>query len=92
MYAVILTHYSDDEFKKSKMAMACGTYGEKRVAYTVLLWRHKGRLSLGISRHRWDGNIKMGLQEISSESMDWNDVAQSWSLVHVVMKCGEYLG
>jgi hypothetical protein len=27
----------------------------------------------------------MGLQEISSESMDCNDVVQSWSLVHVVM-------
>jgi hypothetical protein len=52
MYAVTLTHYSDDQIKKSEMVKACGMYGEKIVAYKVLMWRHEGRLSLGIYRRK----------------------------------------
>jgi hypothetical protein len=28
-------------------------------------------------RHRWQDNIKMDLQEVGCESMDWIDVAQN---------------
>jgi len=33
---------------------------ERREAYRVLAWRHEGKRPLG----RWDGNIKMDLQEV----------------------------
>ena len=36
----------------------------------------EGKRPLGRPRHRWEDNIKMDLQEVSSESMDWIDLAQ----------------
>jgi hypothetical protein len=38
--------------------------GERRDAYRVLVGKHEGKRSLGRSRHRWDDNIKMDLQEL----------------------------
>jgi len=35
----------------------------------------EGRRPLGRSRCRWEENIKMILQEVGWESMDWIDVA-----------------
>jgi hypothetical protein len=37
--------------------------GEKRGAYRILVGRPEGRRPLGITRHRWEDNIKMDLQE-----------------------------
>ena len=38
---------------------------------------------------RWDGNIKMDLQEVGRWDMDWTDLVQDrdrgWALVKVVM-------
>jgi hypothetical protein len=45
------------------MGRACSTYGEKRGAYRILVGRPEGRRPLGRPRHRWEGNIKMDLQE-----------------------------
>jgi hypothetical protein len=51
--------------------------------------RPEGRRPLGRSRHRWEDNIKMDLQEVG-RGMDWTDLAQDrnrWrALVNVVMK------
>jgi len=30
---------------------------------------------LGRPRHRWEDNIKMGLQKVGCEGMDWIDMA-----------------
>ena len=38
--------------------------------------KHEGKRPLGRSRHRWDDNIKMDLQEVGCESMDWIKLAQ----------------
>jgi hypothetical protein len=38
--------------------------GEGRGAYRVLVGRSEGRRPLGRPRHRWEGNIKMDLQEV----------------------------
>jgi hypothetical protein len=63
--------------------------GEGRFAYRILMGRPEGKRSLGIPRHRWEDNIKMDLQEVGLEGMDWIDMAQDrdrWrSLVNAVI-------
>jgi hypothetical protein len=71
------------------MGAACSTYGggERRVqgfgGVTV------GKRPLGRLRHRWEGNIKMDLQEVGCGGMDWIELAQDrdrwWALVNAVM-------
>ena len=38
--------------------------GERRRLYRVLVGKPEGKRPLGIPRHRWEGNIKMDLQEM----------------------------
>ena len=38
--------------------------GEKRDAYRVLVGKPEGKRPLGRPRLRWNGNIKMNLQEV----------------------------
>jgi hypothetical protein len=49
-----------------------------------------GKRPLGRPRRRWEENIKMDLQEVGCEGMDWIDVTQDrdrWrALVNAVMK------
>jgi len=63
--------------------------GESRTLYRVMLGKPDGKRPLGRPRHRWEGNIKMGIQEVRCEGMDWIDVAQErkrWrALVNAVM-------
>jgi hypothetical protein len=74
--------------------------GEKRGVYRVLVGKSEGKRPLGRSRHRWGDNIKMDLQEVGCEGMDWIDLVQDrdrWqAIVTAVMnfgpiKCGEFL-
>ena len=57
--------------------------------YWVLMGKPEGKTPLGISRHVWKDNIKMGLQEVTCGSMDWIELAldrDSWrALVNAVM-------
>ena len=46
------------------MGRTCGTYGERRGAYRVLVVKPEGRRLLERPRRRWEDNIKMGLQEV----------------------------
>ena len=68
----------------------CSTYGERRGVYSVWEWRDEGKSPLGRLRIRWEGNIKMDLQEVERGGMDRNDLSQDrdrWrKLVNVVMK------
>jgi hypothetical protein len=63
--------------------------GEKRGIYRVLMGKPKGNRSLGITRGRWEDNIKMDRQEVVCGGMDWIELAQDrdrWrALVYVVM-------
>jgi hypothetical protein len=36
----------------------------------------EGKRSLGRPRRRWEDNIKMDLQKVGCEDMDWNELAQ----------------
>ena len=50
--------------------------GEIRGVYRDLVGKTEGKRTLGISRRRWEDNIKMDLQEERCEVMDWIELAQ----------------
>ena len=49
--------------------------GERRGVYSVLVGKPEGKRPLGRSRHRWEDNIKMELQEVGCGVMDWIELA-----------------
>jgi hypothetical protein len=49
---------------------------DRRDAYGILVGRSEGKRTLGKPRIRWEDNVKIGLQEIGWDVMDWNDLAQ----------------
>jgi len=71
------------------MGWACGTYGEERGVYRVLVGKLEGRSPLGRPRRRWVDNIKIHLQDVGFGYMDWIVLAQDrdrWrTLVSAVM-------
>ena len=71
------------------MGGTCSIYGESRGVYRVLLGKPEGKKPLGTPRLRWENIIKMNLQDVGFECMDWIDVAQDrdrWqALVNAVM-------
>jgi len=50
--------------------------GESRGLYRVLMENSEGKRPLGRPRRRWKDNIRMDLQEVGYEGVDWCDVAQ----------------
>jgi hypothetical protein len=49
--------------------------GEDRVVHRVLVGKPEGKRPLGRPRHRWEGNIKMDLQEVGGGHGDWMELA-----------------
>ena len=49
--------------------------GERRGAYRNLLGKTEEKRPLGRPRRRWEDNIKMDLQEVGWDGMDWTDLA-----------------
>ena len=58
------------------MGGTCGSYGESRGLYRVLVGKPEGKRPLGRFRRRWEDNFKIDLQEMGCEVMDLIDVAQ----------------
>ena len=60
-----------------------------RGVHKVLAGKPEGKRPLGSSRHRWEGNIKMDLQEVGRGCGDWMGLAKDrdrWrALVSTVM-------
>jgi hypothetical protein len=54
----------------------CGTNGEKRNVYRLLVGKPKGKRPLGRPRRRWIDNIKMDLLVIGVNVLYWIGVAQ----------------
>jgi hypothetical protein len=50
--------------------------GDSRSVDSVLVEKPQGKSPLGRPRYRWEDNIKMDLQEVGCERMDWIDLAQ----------------
>ena len=50
---------------------------ERRGVYRALVGKHEGNCALGRHRHRWEYNIKMDLQEVGCEGVNWMDVAEN---------------
>jgi len=48
---------------------------ERRGAYRVLVGKPDGNVPLGSRRRRWEDNIKIDLQEVGCEGMDWIELA-----------------
>jgi hypothetical protein len=61
--------------------------GEMRNVYRTLVGMPQRRKPLGRPRRRWVDNIKMDLNEIGGDGIDWTDLAQDreQSLVNTVM-------
>jgi hypothetical protein len=63
--------------------------GERIGAHRVFVGKTEGKRPLGRHRRRWADNIKMDLQEVGCEGMDWieltNDRDSCWALVNAVM-------
>jgi hypothetical protein len=49
----------------------CGTHGEGKGVYSVLVGRPEGKRPLGRSRRRWENDIKMDLREIRIDGANW---------------------
>ena len=58
------------------MGGACSTYGGEERCIQVLVGKRDGKRPLGKPSRGWEDNIKMNLQEVGCEGMDWVDVAQ----------------
>jgi len=71
------------------MGGACGTYGGEERGAQVLVGKPERKRPLWRPRHRWEDNIKMGLQEVGGGCGDWMELAQDryrWrALVSTVM-------
>jgi hypothetical protein len=51
--------------------------GEDRGVHRVLVGKREGKRPLGRPRRRWEGNIKMDLQEVGRGREDWMELAQN---------------
>ena len=49
---------------------------EGRGVYRIFVGKPEGKRPLGRPRRRWEDNIKIDLQEVGCEGMDWIDLAQ----------------
>jgi len=58
------------------MSGECTTQAGRRGVLRVLVWKPVGKRPLGRSRRRWEDNIKMDLQEVRCEGLNWFKLVQ----------------
>jgi hypothetical protein len=67
----------------------CGTHGERRGVYGVLVVRSESKGPLRRPRLRWEDNIRMDLREIGINGANWIRLGQNrvnwWAFVRRVM-------
>jgi hypothetical protein len=63
--------------EETELGGACSAYGGRVEVHTRFWWgKPEGKRPLGRPRRRWEDNIKMDLQEVGCEGMDWIELAQ----------------
>ena len=73
----MLTQYcSGGKIEKNEMGGACSAFGGEKGVYRVLVGKPEGNRPLGRPRRRWEDNIKMNLQEMGCEGVDWIELAR----------------
>ena len=50
--------------------------GKRSGVYRVLVGKPERKRPLGKPRRRWEDNIKMDIQEVEGENMDWIELVQ----------------
>jgi hypothetical protein len=78
--------------KRMRLAGREARKEERRGAYSVLVGKPDGKRPLGRPRHRWKNKIKVDLQEVGWEVVNWIDLAEDrdrWrAVVNAVMNLG----
>jgi len=62
------------KWRRMRWAGHVACMGERIGAYGVLVGMLEGNRLLGRPLHRWEDNIKMDLQQVGWEGMDWFDL------------------
>ena len=60
-----------DQIEKNEWAEHAAHMGESRSVYRIMVGKPEGKRPLGRPRRRWEDNIKMDLQEMRCEVVDW---------------------
>ena len=80
---MLTKYYSGDQILKNKMGVALACIG------VHMGFRWGGNRPLGSPRHKWEDNIKVGLQEVEYGGIEHIDLAQErarlYALVNVAM-------
>jgi hypothetical protein len=63
--------------KEDEVGWTCGTHGEGRGAYRVLVGRPEGKRPLGRPRRRREDNIKMDIRERGIDGANCIQLAQN---------------
>ena len=50
--------------------------GERRGVYGFLMGKSEGKRPLGRPTRKWEDNIKLDVQKVGCEGMDWIELAQ----------------
>jgi hypothetical protein len=54
----------------------CGTHGDGRGVYRILVGRPEGKRPLGRPGRRWEANIKMDLRETGIDGANWSQLSR----------------
>jgi hypothetical protein len=73
-----------DQIEKNEVGGNVERMGRRNV-YKILVLKPEGKTPFGTSRRRWEDNIKMDLQEVRCEGMDWIELAQDRESWHVLV-------
>jgi len=60
--------------RRMRWAWHVARMGERRRVYRVLVEKPEGKRPLRRPRRRWKGNIKMDIQEVGCEDIDWMEL------------------
>jgi len=74
---VLLTeYYLGDKSRIMKWVGHVACTGEKRNAYRVLVGKAEGKTPIERPRCKWEDNIKIYVEEIRLEAVDWINLAR----------------